>query len=485
MRAIAALLLALSAPVACAQTAARTLGAADDAGPRDAAAQGDAGASCATALCTCERGQTCAGGVCREARPALRWVRTFRASYGAALGVAVGDDGSVAAGGYVRGTADLGDGPFDTASGVDAVAVRYDADGRARWSRRFAGDFAQVRAVAIDARGVWVDGTFGNFATVGGRTFRSARAPDSFVAHLDPVGAVGAAWQLSGGGDEQAVSVVALGDGDAVTVGYYTGDARLGESPLSPRGSPAGFAARLSAGGAVAWTRTFGVANVSLRGVTRTPGGFALVGIFSGVIDVGARLTSAGRFDTFVASVTDAGDVRWVVSYGGAGDDLVEGIASDSRGDLYVVSGSTAGLTVGGVAREAAAGLLVALDAGGRVRWSRGLGARSPGDTYVVAADAAGNAVVAATFREAAVPEGFDAFVSRGATDVYWVVYDREAGAVAGRSFGGPGEETVAAIAAGPCGGFTLAGAFQGTADFGGATATATRVDAFVASWGE
>lgn len=482
---IAALLLAVAAPVACAQTAARTISEAGDAGPRDAVGPGDAGAGCSTAGCACGRGQACVDGACREARPALRWVRTFSSSYGAALGVAVGDEGSVAAGGYVRGMADLGDGPFTTGMEIDAVAVRYDADGRARWSRRFPGDFAQVRSVAIDPRGVWVNGTFGNFASVGGRTFRSARAPDSFVAHLDPGGTVGAAWQLSGGGDEQAVSVAALGGGEAVTVGYYSGAGQLGASPLRPPGSPAGFAARLSATGAVAWTRSFGAANASLRGVTRTPGGLAVVGIFSGAIELGAGLISAGRFDTFVASVTDAGEVRWAMSYGGAGDDLAEGIASDARGDLYVVSGSTGGLTVGGVPREGAAGLLVALDAGGGVRWSRGLGARAPVDTHVVAVDAAGNAVVAATFQDAAVPEGFDAFVSQGGRDVYWVIYDREAGAVAGRSFGGPDDDTVAAIAAGPCGGFALAGAFQRTADFGGATATTLRLDAFVASWGE
>lgn len=485
MRPVSALLLALCAPSACAQTASGALGALGDAGPGDASTPSDGAAGCASAPCACGRAQVCVGGACREARPALRWVRTFRSSYGAALGVAVSDDGSVAAGGYVRGTADLGDGPFGTASEVDAVLVRYGADGTTRWSRRFAGDLPQVRAVAIDARGVWVDGTFGTYASVAGRTFRSERAPDSFVARLDPGGTVTDAWQLAGGGDEQAVSVATLGGGDAVTAGYYSGSGQLGARALRPPGSPAGFAARLSPGGAVAWATTFGAAGATLRGVTRTPGGVAVVGIFSGAIDLGAGLTSAGRIDTFVASLTDGGAVRWAVSYGGPGDDLPEGIASDARGDLYVVSGSTEGLTVGGVAREAAAGLLVALDADGRVRWSRGLGARARGNTHAVAVDAAGNVVVAATYRDAAVPEGFDVFVSNGATDVYWVLYDRDAGAIAGRSFGGPDEDTLAAVAAGPCGGFTLAGAFQRTVDFGGATASAMRVDAFVASWGE
>lgn len=477
-------LVALSALNACAQIAGNTRGLAGDARLVDAAPV-DASTGCSTARCACGTGQACVDGACREAHPALRWVRTFRADYGAALGVAAGPDGSIAAGGYARGAADLGDGPFDTGAATEAVVVRYDADGATRWSRRFAGDAAEVRAVALDARGVWVDGTFGNFATVAGRTFRSARAPDSFVARLDPGGAVTDAWQLAGDGDEQAVALATPGDGDAVTVGYYSGAGQLGATALRPPGSPAGFAARLSAGGAVAWTRTFGTAGATLRGVARTPGGYAVVGLFSGAVDIGAGLASAGRIDTFVASVADDGTVRWAISYGGPGDDLPGGIASDARGDLYVVTGSTDGLTVGGITREGAAGLLVALDAGGRVRWSRGLGALAAGSSRAVAVDAAGNVVVAATFRDATVPEGFDAFISQGATDVLWLLYDRDARALAGRSFGGPDDDTLTAVAAGPCGGFALAGAFQRAVDFGGQTATARRLDAFVASWGE
>jgi hypothetical protein len=479
MRLPAALLI-LSTLHACAQTIGSTSG---DAGARDGVVPVDAGALCSAAQCICGRGEACNYGVCNEARPVLQWVRTFRSSYGATLGVAVSDDGSVAAGGYVRGVANLGDVAFDTGSATDAVVVRYDAVGATRWSRRFAGDFAQVRSVALDARGVWVNGTFGAYASVAGRTFRSTREPDSFVARLDPGGAVTDAWQLSGGSDEQAVAVVTHGNGDAVTAGYYNGEGQLGTTPLRPIGSPAGFAASLSPGGAVAWTRTFGTANTTLRGVTRTPNGFAVVGIFTGTLDLGTRLTSAGRFDTFVASITDAGDMQWATSYGGAGDDFAEGIASDVRGNVYVVSGSTRGLTVGDVTRDGAAGLLVAFDGGGRVRWSRGLGALESGNMRAVAVDAAGNPVVAATFREPTVPEGFDAFHSLGETDVFWVLYDRDARALAGRSFGGIGSETLTAVAAGPCGGFVLAGTFEGTANLGGPIVTAARVDGFVAVW--
>lgn len=240
-------------------------------------------------------------------------MRTFHADYGAALGVAAGPDGSIAAGGYARGAADLGDGPFDTGAATEAVVVRYDADG-ARRAGRGASRETPLRCGRSRSTRAACGSTAPseNFATVAGRTFRSARAPDSFVARLDPGGTVTDAWQLAGDGDEQAVALATPGDGDAVTVGYYSGAGQLGATALRPPGSPAGFAARLSAGGAVAWTRTFGTAGATLRGVARTPGGYAVVGLFSGAVDIGAGLASAGRIDTW--SVADDGALRWAMS---------------------------------------------------------------------------------------------------------------------------------------------------------------------------
>lgn len=485
MRHRARLLALLLGASGCAQLAAGTAGVARDADVGDAVT-----ATPRCAPCACGRLEVCVEGRCRRATPSVRWVRRFNAVRGAAQGLAVNDEGLVAASGYVQQRADLGAGPFTASRAGDGLLALYAADGALRWARSFAGDAAELRSVAFDGRGVWAGGAFGAFVEVAGQTLRAAQHPDGWVIRTDLLGAPRAALTLSGGGDEQVASVSVLGE-DGLVAGYYSGAGRLGATSLRVATGHAGLVARVRADGSVAWRTSFGSANTTLRGAVAMPdGGAAVVGLFSGALEVGTTLRSQGGFDVFVARLDAAGEVRWATSYGGAGDDLPDGLARDDRGALYVVSASSEGLTVGRVTRAASAGLLVALDPDGGVRWSLGLGAIAPmGPSAVgprrVAVDAAGNVIVAGTFREAITLEGADTLVAEGGSDFFWAIYDRAGTLLAARSFGGPGGGSLAALAAGPCGGFALGGAFFDRLDLGGVSFTASPADAFVSSWSE
>src|SRR6185295_7634693 len=67
-------------------------------------------------------------------------------------------------------------------------------------------------------------------------------------------------------------------------------------------------------------------------------GNVTLTGNFTQVIDFGkGRLTSAGAGDIYVAKLAGAdGTTVWSRFFGGTGDDLGKGVATDSSGNIFL-----------------------------------------------------------------------------------------------------------------------------------------------------
>ena len=118
-----------------------------------------------------------------------------------AKGVAVGPDGSLYVSGNFVGTATFGgQGLTLTSRGSqDSFAAKLDpATGQFLWARRMGGmTYGDAKAVAADATGVFVTGSFDGKADFGPYTFTGAGA-DVFVARLDASGNFQWARQMGG-----------------------------------------------------------------------------------------------------------------------------------------------------------------------------------------------------------------------------------------------------------------------------------------------
>lgn len=428
----------------------------------------------------------CVRGACVASSPRLRWARAFQATQGAALSAAVDPAGDVYVGGYIQGAGDLGTGRVPAGNTGDAVLARYTPDGTPRWMRRFPGDAATLRTIAADLRGVWIGGMFGAYVELLGQTIRGTAQPDAYIARLDANAEHAVVRTLVGRSDEQVAAFTSLGD-DVVVSGYYHGDATLAGVTLSPSGAPAGVAARLRTDGRVAWTRTFGATNTTLRSVAALPdGGVAVTGIFSGTQDVGPTLRAAGGIDTFVAWVAPDGTVRDAVALGGAGEDLPQHIAADARGNVYLVLHIGREATLGATAWAGPRSLVASLDAQGALRWSRTLDTSTQLENDGIAVDAAGRVVVVGSFHGTFDLGGGVTLTSRGGGDLFALTLDSGDGhLLAHRSLGGEGDEFFGALAADPCGGVVIAASYQRTLDLGGASFTTARTDGFVSSWSQ
>ena len=120
----------------------------------------------------------------------------------------------------------------------------------------------------------------------------------------------------------------------------------------------AGSAFAATAPGAPLSVKQFGSAQIDYAKdlVTDASGNVYVAGTTHGAIDVATTLasnTNKGGTDAFVAKFDPQGALLWVVQFGSAADDFIEGITLDRYGFLYV-AGWTMGSMPGGAEQSGA-----------------------------------------------------------------------------------------------------------------------------------
>jgi hypothetical protein len=215
----------------------------------------------------------------------LLWTRQFgTAAAEYALGVAVAADGRVLVAGHT-----MGDLAAPNAGSADAFLRAYDAEGDLLWTRQFGTAAADVAIgrVAVDALGR---------AVVAGRTHGALDGPhlgngDAFVRAFDVAGTLLWGAQFGTPADEQVGQVVLDDVGSVYVIGETDGDLGGANQGLSDV-----FVRKLTATGALRWTRQFGTAGADAGTAAAADRRVALVGHTTG--DLGGP--NAGSQDGFV-----------------------------------------------------------------------------------------------------------------------------------------------------------------------------------------
>ncbi len=171
----------------------------------------------------------------------------------------------------------------------------------------------------------------------------------------------------------------------------------------------AGSAFAATAPGAPLSVKQFGSAQIDYAKdlATDASGNVYVAGTTHGAIDVATTLasnTNKGGTDAFVAKFDPQGELLWVVQFGSAADDFIEGIALDRFGFLYV-AGWTMGSMPGGAdqlrapqgnANAGRADVFVAkIHTGGTLRWIKQFGTDKDDFAYGVSTDRSGLVYVA------------------------------------------------------------------------------------------
>ena len=229
--------------------------------------------------------------------------------------IATSSAGDAVSFGTFRGTITVDGATLTSAGGMDWLLAKYDAEGTARWTRRFGGTSDDtLTAVVIDGRGdVVAVGRFEGSASFGGPTLVSAGTNDVVIAKYD--GHTGAhLWSRRFGdaAQQSAESVAVDSTGDLLITGYFAGELDFGSGVIrasSARGTDV-FVARLTSAGDAAWARGFdGSGNeVGTAVGVDASGNVALTGLFDETVSFGGpTLIATARPDTFLVTLSPDG----------------------------------------------------------------------------------------------------------------------------------------------------------------------------------
>lgn len=216
-------------------------------------------------------------------------------------------------------------------------------------------------------------------------------------------------------------------------------------------------------------------------------------GTFTGAVNFGSALTSAGAEDVFIVKTDPAGEHLFSKRFGGIGVEQLRGIAVDGAGNIVLVGMFNDSISFGDKAltapNKSATMFFAKLDKDGSHLVSYAIvGDMADHQAQAVALDAQGNVYVTGQFKgvmdfETAsggsnmpapltATDGFDIFLAK---------LDPDGKHVFSKSFGTTGDQQAWDVAVTPNGNIALAGTFTGEVDFGGGKVSNTTADGFVA----
>jgi hypothetical protein len=393
--------------------------------------------------------------------------------------------GRIALTGQMFGPQDFGGGPLPSVGGNDVFAAVYDANDAWVFANAYGDPSSQEGyAIAMDANG--------GVATVGRLTgtidFGNGPLSNNhfFVARLDAQGT--ALWSKAflGGVDSRPWGVAFDASGAVFVTGDANGGANLGGGFLTGGGGYDAFVVKLDASGNHVWSQLYGAAeqqhgmDIAVDG----SGNVFVTGFFVGTIDFGGPvLSSVGLIeDAFLVKLDSAGNHLWTKQLGGVSEQLALGVDCDAAGNV-VVAGYQSGTADYGGGPLVANGrdvFVARYAANGTHLWSKIFGDNAEQVAHAVALDGAGNVLVSGDMY-GTMTFGGATLISAGERDIFVAKLSATGAHVWSKRFGDAGIQQGLSVAADATGRVALAGGFEGTINFGGATFMASGVDGFVA----
>jgi hypothetical protein len=257
--------------------------------------------------------------------------------------------------------------------GSDVFVAKYSSAGAVLWAAQIAStgtDYAN--AIATDSSGsVFVTGEYGaaltlfNTGGTTGATLAFTGGVDAFVAKYSSAGAVLWATRISAqiftaGNDigfglatDTSGSVFVTGSYNATVTLFNTGGG-VGATLAFAGGNYDCFVAKYSSAGAVLWATRIASTGADAGDAlaTDSSGNVFVGGTYQSTVTLfntggatGATLTNAGNIDSFIAKYSSAGAVLWVAQIASTGGEYVQGIATDTSGNVFATGTYAAALT--------------------------------------------------------------------------------------------------------------------------------------------
>lgn len=350
--------------------------------------------------------------------PTCEWV--FSAGGGSsdkARAVTTDGSGNVFVASECIGDATFGDQQHKSAGGMDMCLAKLDAKGKALWVRAIGGSKTdRAYGVITDAAGnAYVTGHFESMdAVVNGETLPNAGSYDVFTAKFAPDGKVLWVRVKGGEGSDYGHGIAIDSKGHIVITGAIGGQF---------------FATKYDADGREIWHRAPS-GKVSGSGHSIAIDGqdhIYLGGSASGTGAFGKALIDSKTSAAMVLKLSPEGDGEWVNLTPGTTSAIYHEITSDSQGRVWGAGMFKGSVSVAGQTFQCTDkdydGLIVHLDAGGKVQWAKHM--HGPGTDYClgVVTDDHGTAFVCGDFNQDTSLAGH-ALTTRGSGDIFVAAFD-------------------------------------------------------------
>jgi len=343
--------------------------------------------------------------------------------------------------------------------GADFWLVRVDADGTKLWDRSFGGSGSESlgRGLVPTADGGVLMGGTTTSGISGNKTSPGLGGDDYWLVKVDANGNKLLDRTLGGSADDVLSAVISTSDGGFLLAGVSRSGVS-GDKTQPTHGDYDLWVVKVDAFGTQLWDRSFGGLaregddTFSPLSIVATEDGGFLIGLPS-ASGISGNKTSAGQggFDFWLIKIKADGMKDWERSFGGSGDDVLNGIVPMPDGGFMLGGYSRSG--VSGDKTSPGYGLrdywLVKVDVDGEKLWDKTLGAS--GEDYLASMVPSGDGGLLLGGWRGCYP-------LCGDSDYWLVKVDGGGNQLWQQSFGGNAYDSLSIVAPATDGGFLLGG---------------------------
>jgi hypothetical protein len=364
------------------------------------------------------------------------------------------------------------------------------------WAAR-AGSFAfdLGHGICTDAQGnIYTTGKYEMEANFEDQVLTIEGNHDIYTAKYGPAGNL--IWVRTAGGDwgDYGHAIACDNQSNVYVTGEIDGPVKFNgsEITLNSWGKNDVFVAKYNTDGELLWAhRGGGRESDKGEGIVVTSNAVYVTGYFRDTAafnnDGAFKVFGAGGKDIFIAKYSLNGDLLWLKSAGGPGEDEGRGITVDQQGNVYVCGFYLSEASFGGVELKSKGGydgFLAKYDPFGNLKWVKTMGGYRSDKAYAVQAGNDGRIYITGGFKQKGTFGNISINAKNEDMDIFVACYTSDGDAVWASKAGGAEFDIAYGLATDANSDVYITGYFAGSADFSGTIINAVdSADIFVAKY--